>query len=305
MKGIPSLCSNKFKADDIFAVIVNWNQPMDTLECLASLKNQTIGEINIVLVDNGSTDKSVEIISKRHPEIKILPLPDNLGFAGGYNFGIQYALDNNANFIFIINNDAFVDPNAISILLPNAQDSSIGIVAPIIFYADSPKQIWSSGGKLKPILLEHTKKEKQKKTIRSSTPQVIKRDFVTGCCFLAHRKTFETIGLFDERFQMYYEDSDFCIRLKKADLKILVVQDAKAWHKVSLSSGGKDSPNERFWMGKSSIQYFRKHASGSQWLLIIPWRFLSALRTTIRLINNRKFKSLIAFWRGTLEGLIS
>ena len=131
----------------------------------------------------------------------------------------------------------------------------------------------------------------------------MERDFITGCCFLAPRHTFQKTGFFDETFSMYYEDADYCFRVRKLNFKIQVITSASAWHKVSLSSGGRDSPNERYWMGKSSIQFFRKHASRWQLIFIIPYRIGSALRTLMRLTMKMRFRSAVSYTRGIFDGL--
>jgi GT2 family glycosyltransferase len=138
---------------------------------------------------------------------------------------------------------------------------------------------------------------------RGGWDEIIEQDFVTGCCFLAPRSTFETIGLFDEQFTMYYEDFDFSFRVRESGEKILVIPEAKAWHNVSTSSGGRDTPNERYWMARSSIVFFRKHTRGSQRVLITIWRLGSAIRTTLRLLLSGRIPSISAYWRGLWDGL--
>ncbi len=286
----------------IYGVVVNWNRPQDTIECISSLTNQVGVHINIVLVDNGSDDDSVEIVQKAFHDVKIITNASNLGFAIGYNIGIKYALDARADYILIINNDAFIGPNTIINLLEYGQDENVGIVAPIIYFTMDPEIIWSAGGNIRPLLLEYTNKEKGRKK-EDNWPEILKRDFVTGCCFLAARKTFEDIGLFDEHFVLYYEDADYCYRVRKSNLQILVVTKANAWHKVALSSGGRDSPKERYWMGRSSILYFSKHASIWKWFFIIPYRIGSASRTMIRLAINKQFASAYYHIKGIIDGL--
>ena len=120
--------------------------------------------------------------------------------------------------------------------------SDIGIIAPIIYYATPPDLIWSIGGKINPWLLEVSNKLADRVDI-DNPPEIIEQDFVTGCGMLISRSTLEVVNGFDERFKMYYEDSDLCLRIRKAGYKILVVTSAKMWHKVASSSGGKYSPN--------------------------------------------------------------
>ena len=289
-------------SQEIYAIIVNWNRPEDTINCISSILDQDRFQIKIVLVDNGSEDNSINILKNSFPGLTILRNPTNVGFARGYNTGIIYALDSGADFIFIINNDAYIEPRTIHTLLKYAQESNIGIVAPIIYYSNKPDLVWSAGGNLRPLLLEYTNKEAGNRK-DEYLDEVLDRDFVTGCCFLAPKHTFQRIGFFDESFSMYYEDADFCFRVRKLNLKIQVITSASAWHKVSLSSGGRDSPNERYWMGKSSIKFYRKHASRWQLFFIIPFRIGSAFRTLMRLIMKMRFRSAASYARGIFDGL--
>ncbi len=119
---------------------------------------------------------------------------------------------------------------------------------------------------------------------------------------LLTRRLLETVGLFDERFHMYYEDLDFCLRVRRSGFQILVVPGAKMWHKVAQSSGGSDSTFERYWMARSSALYFRKHCHGARWLAVLPWRGGSAVRTTLRLLRQGRREACAAYWRGLRDG---
>jgi GT2 family glycosyltransferase len=121
---------------------------------------------------------------------------------------------------------------------------------------------------------------------------------------LIKRVVFEQIGFFDERFFMYYEDSDFSLRVRKAGFRMLIVPKARMWHSVSQSSQGSNSPNERYWMGRSSVLFFRKHIHDWRWFLIIPWRVGSTMKTTFQLLRRQKSASAKAYLKGTWEGMI-
>ena len=285
----------------VIAVTVNWNLPLDTLVCLDSLSKQDYGNLEFLVVDNGSNDDSVSQISKGCPRANIFVNPKNLGFAGGYNTGIRAALEQGADFVFILNNDTFLDPSAVRRLV-EAYYPGVGILAPFIYFANSPQTIWSMGGKFNPYNLEI----RQKWFYRADPggwPAVIPQDFVNGCGMLFPRSMLEKVGLFDERFYLYYEDADLCYRTRLAKLSILVVPGAKMWHKVSTSSGGGSSPNERYWMARSSIRYFKKYTHGWRWLVVIFWRSGSALRTSLRMLRWRRMESLKAYWRGLWAGV--
>ena len=286
----------------VYVVIVNWNRVDDTRECLASISNSTYDNLKILVVDNGSTDGSTELISRDFPFAEQIHNTENLGFARGYNTGMKHAMDSEAEYIFIINNDATVAPGTISILIKHSTPKN-GILAPLINYSEYPNMIWSSGGLTSSWTLE--KHDPLYEKIDSGDwEQVLKRDFVTGCAMLFPINTLTQIGLFDEKFHMYYEDMDLCLRVREAGLGINVVPTAKVWHKVARSSGGPDTPNERYWMARSSVRFFRKHAKPHQIPVIIFWRILSGLRTSFRLAVNNRSNALRAYWAGLRDGLL-
>lgn len=289
-------------ASSVFALVLNWNRWQDTLECLASLRRQTYPHIHIVVVDNGSIDNSVDRIRQVYPDITLLENPTNLGFAGGANVGIQYVMEQRGDAVFLLNNDTIIAPDTVSIMVQQL-DTYVGVVSPLIYYFDDPQMIWSAGGNLSPLNLEITDSLRGRQNQGTLTP-VMERDFVPGTSMLIPRHTFEAVGAFDERFFMYYEDMDFCLRTRRAGLQILLTTEARVWHKVAVSSGGADSPQERYWMARSSVLYFRKHARNLQRITVVAWRFGSAIRTTARLIWKGRSEASRAYWRGLYDGLI-
>jgi len=285
----------------VYAVTVNWNRPEDTCACVESLLSQERAIAKIVIVDNGSTDDSVSILRSKFPQIELIASPTNLKFGGGFNLGMRHALEAGAESIFIINNDAVIAPDGLASLLQQS-DAEAGVVAPFIYYFDQPDRIWSIGGKIRPWTLEVTH-EGRNMIDKGEWPPVLEQDFVTGCSMLFSRKVLEEVGLFDETFRHYYEDMDLCRRIRQAGYRILVVPQAKVWHKVAASSGGTDTPDERYWMARSSVRYFRKHAKSGRLLVIIPYRFGSAIRTSLRLTGKNRPAAVRAYWQGLMDGL--
>lgn len=235
----------------IFLIILNWNGKEDTLECLASVKRLEIGgcQLEVVVVDNASTDGSVEEIKTRFKEITILQNNRNLGFAEGNNVGIKYALAHGTDYIILLNNDTLVDKNLINKLLKAMEkDRTIGIVGPKIYFApgfeyhrdrykaeERGKVIWYAGGKIdwQNIYashrgvdeVDHGQYDKEEET-----------DFVSGCAMMVRKEVFEKIGLLDARYFLYYEDNDLCQRAKRAGFKIFYTPWAFLWHKNAASS---------------------------------------------------------------------
>ena len=309
---------------NVMIIILNWNRWEDTLGCLASLHEQNVLTTTLIpsgvyegqelqtqaiVVDNGSTDESIEKIRTAYPTIEILALTRNFGFGGGMNAGIKCALDQDIDYVCLLNNDTFVGREFILRMLIHANkpledttnkiNNNVGLMAPAVYYADSPNEIWSTGGGFNWWLMEMTGNHGQGEPL-PDTP--FERQVLTGCALLVRADVFQQIGLLDERFFMYYEDLDFCVSSVRAGYRLLVVPEAKIWHRVSQSSGGVHSPAERFHVAVSSGRYFRKQMRLWQAPLIVPYRIVSALRWTFRLGRSSQWDSIRAYWRGLMFG---
>lgn len=216
-------------------IILNYNGLPFILDCLDSLHQSSIinHQSSIILVDNASADKSVELIKKKFPKIKIIQNRVNLGFAGGNNVAIKYALKNNFDNIMLLNPDTIVEKNFLKPLLQLISNKKIGIVSPVLKGKEGSKIIFALGAKFNPIL-GRTKHVHLKRSPLSAVEQ----EMVSGCAMMVKREVFEKIGLFDERFFLYFEDSDFCLRASKAGFKIYVEPKSVIIHKCSSSLGG-------------------------------------------------------------------
>lgn len=293
----------------IYVIILTWNQYHHTKSCLTSLQKTTYPNLQIVVVDNNSTDGTPEKVNQDFPTATLLTNDENLGFAAGNNIGIRYALENDAAYIFILNNDTLVASSLFERLLAAISQrpdgtvhSSVGMIAPLIYYADEPQRIWSSGGKRHFVTYEKTG-DLAGQIDRGQYAKPVSQDYFTGCAMLLSCRLLKSVGLFDERFFFTYEDSDLCVRARDAGYQLLLAPDAHIWHKVSVSTGGSGSPTERYWMARSSILFFAKHIRGWRWLFVIPFRLGSAILISIRLVSQSKFSSLGPYWRGLHDGI--
>ena len=232
-------------------IILNWNGWEDTLECLKSLYQITYPNYNVIVVDNGSTDNSPEILREIYPEIDIIENKENIGFAEGSNVGIRYALNRGADYILLLNNDTTVDPEFLTELVEAAEENpDVGILGPRIYYYHKPNVMWLSCEKINkwtglPISTNRGK-------------AVEECDYVTGCSIMIKREVFNRVGFFDPDFYLYYEDAEFCIRAKfRAGYRILCIPTAKVYHKVSMSSRS-DSPLYNYYLSRNSLLLLNK-----------------------------------------------
>jgi GT2 family glycosyltransferase len=288
-------------AADTAVVIVAWNQVEKTLDCLATVAALDNPPGRVLLVDNGSAPPLASAVASRFPAVELLRLPDNRGFAGGYNAGIRAALDGGAATVLLLNNDTLLAADALDHLIAElATADAIGLVTAKITYAADPRRIWTVGANLNVFLDLKDGGQGQLDTGQWAAPRDV--DFAPFCAILIRRAVFESVGLLDEAFFLYYEDMDYCRRARRAGWRVRLCPAAHVRHDVSASSGGRDSPLERYWMAQSSGRYFRRHGRGPRLLLIVPFRLVSALKTSLRLLVAGKRDALRAYWRGLWIG---
>jgi len=291
----------------IYAVIVTWNNYVDTRECLNSILSSTLCLSGIVIVDNGSQDGSIEKLKEDFANNSIMHFilnGENLGFAAGVNIGIRFALEHGANYIFLLNNDAVVDKNCVEYLVRKMNDSpSIGITGPRVFYYEDPQRIWHGGGYVSRIKTGVIIPEKNKLVEECGT-EIREVTFLTGCAMLIRREVFERVGFFEEEFFMYGEDVDFCLRATRAGFKLLYVPRAKVWHKIVARP--RITPFVLYHTARNRLLRLRKNFS-------IPYFLYAALIHTVvftpywvlKASKQRDPLALMKAWgRGTLSGLL-
>ena len=210
-------------------IILNWNGKKDTFVCLESMRKETYGNKEIVLVDNGSTDDSVEEIRRAFPEVTLLALEKNLGFTGGNNAGIEYAVKKGADYVYLINNDTTVEPDALEKLVEAAEENpEAGLVAPVIHDMDPPCAIWFAGSALS---LHHGAAwhDNARQPARTEKPYEV--PWVTGCAMLLRAELLGQLGGFDDRYFLSWEDVDLSLRVRDAGRKVMVAPTARIYHK--------------------------------------------------------------------------
>lgn len=252
----------------VYIIVLNWNGRHLLEDCLGSLHKINYSNYKILLVDNGSTDNSVAFVKTHFPDVAILQLDQNFGFAQGNNLGFQHSKTENADYVIFLNNDTWVDPNFIQPLLEPFADEQIGQTIPKIFYADQREKIWYAGGKVNFWTgnIYHVGIRKNDSQQYSKTELT---DYATGCCLAMRVKDFEEIGGFDQSFNMYGEDVDLSIRIRATGKKIFFVPESKIWHKVSASVGGAYSLDKIKRKGSALIKLYFKHAILPECLTVI------------------------------------
>jgi GT2 family glycosyltransferase len=285
----------------VWIVVLNWNGLSDTLACLESLRALHYAERRILVVDNGSTDGSLAAIESAGSRlaIDIIETGKNLGYAGGNNLGIRYALDRGADFVMILNNDTTVDPMLLDELVGAAErHPSAGCFGPWIFYMQEPDRLWFSRSEWEPGASAFTAPGKGRPASECRN-QTTDTEYVCGAALFFRADVVRKIGLLDERFFLVYEDSDWCFRARRAGLGCLMVPAARVWHKIGTSFGSEASPLRGYFSTRNKLLWAEKNVSRREW-----WRMLCAAlrRFYPRLAVDRGAAGSLArawWWAGT------
>lgn len=293
----------------IHIIILNWNGWQDTIPCLHSLQNVTTPH-QILLIDNGSTDDSIQQIQAAFPHTPILSTNTNLGFAGGNNLGISHALTNGADYILLLNNDTIVDPDFLTPLLAAMENNpTIAAANPKIYFLNQPSRIWAAGGQINLWLAQAGNRGRgETDQGQFNTPGSI--DFATGCCLFMRRQAIERIGPLNDAYFAYYEDADWAIRARQQGYQIQYVPESKIWHAVGSASKhttnqqGTQSPFVHYLSARNHLWFIRAYTSGWQRpIALIAYFIQRILFYTFIFIILRRWQKLTALWRGFKDGL--
>ena len=210
--------------------ILNWNGGEDTLQCLHSIFQQDYENFSVIVSDNGSTDGSLEKIRVIFPQVQLIENGVNLGFTGGNNRAINYALDSGADYVWLLNSDAIVGKGCLRQLIECANShEDYGLLSPAVYYQDDQKKLQFCGAIIdwnRQIISVPRIPELIEKT-QAYLPNSI---VLWGTALLIRRKVLEQIGLLDDRYFAYYEDMDFSVRVIRAGFLCHVVFSAFIWH---------------------------------------------------------------------------
>jgi GT2 family glycosyltransferase len=289
----------------VWILLVNWNGKNDTLACLASLRKVSYHPRHILVIDNASTDGSVEAVRAQFPEVEILANARNERFAAANNRGLQRALQAGADLVLLLNNDTEVAPDFLDhLVLAIMSRDDAGMVAPKIYYHHNPNVIWFAGGKVN----LWTGRISHRGLRRLDSPEKFHQteavDYLTGCAILAKRECLEKIGLLDESYFMYAEDADWCWRAQQAGFHCLYQPAAKIWHKVSASTAGAFKVYHKL---RGNFLFFKRHAKWYHWPTITISVMFGAIVEIVRQFRQNPSQALRtagAFWRGFRDILL-
>lgn len=253
----------------VMTIVLNWNNVTDTLACLGSLEQSDYPNHRVLVVDNGSTDGSVQAIRERYPDVLMRETGRNLGYAGGNNVGIRYALKDGANYVCILNNDTTVAPGFMSLLLKALESrDEAGVVIPLIADMVDPDRVWALGAAVDRTRGEITRLHAGESVSALHTKEPFEVDIAPGTAMLVKREVFERVGLLDEKFFLFYEEADWCLPVRQSGYQIVAVPSSVIWHKVTAALG-QTSPAVDYYMLRNRLFFIGRHWAGpARWYLL-------------------------------------
>jgi len=248
----------------IVVLLVNWNGAGDTLDTLASLDRARGGlDVRPLVVDNGSSDDSVQRLRAARPDIDLVATGANLGFAGGNLAGMRHALaDPDVGWLLLLNTDVEVAPGFLPPLVAACADPAVGAAGPKIFYYEPRDRLWAAGGRLR---VRETVTEEwgrgEPDAPRWSTPRDV--SYLTTCCLLVPRDALERVGPLDPAYFINVDDADWCRRAADAGYRLRYEPASVVWHKVAASTAGGYTPTKTFHTGRSNAIFVRRHGGAA------------------------------------------
>lgn len=282
----------------LYVIVLNWNGGDVVSSCIESLEAVTNPSLDIIVVDNASTDSSPDSIRREFPGVELVVNDRNLLYAGGNNVGLRKAMDHGGRYFLLLNNDTEVDPDfAARMLSVFEREEEAGIVGPKILYYDDPERIWYGGGGFYPLLFvpRHRNIRRLSGTFNEEGGET---EFVTGCALMVRREVLDEIGLLDTSYGIYNEDVDFCLRAGAAGWKCFYEPSALVWHKVSSSSGGGMSP---FKLENRLVSNIKLHSRfRPRWwrVLLFPLHLMSFVVLSAGLLLSGRWRLFGGLLRG-------
>jgi hypothetical protein len=286
----------------VVTVILNTNRGEDTLACLTTLEDASYRPQHVIVLDNASTDGSPEVIARRFPEVELIHLEENQGYAGNNNVGIERALALGAGWVFVLNEDTIVAEDCITRMIEAAeQDPQVGIVGPMVYHFSEPGVIQSAGGVLdKRWQAVHVGLNEEDRGQYAEPREV---DYISGCAILVKREVIEQIGGIKAELFYYWEETDWCTRAREHGWKVLHVPQAHLWHK-GVQRDYAPGPNVTYYNTRNRLMFLANHhAPLSVWLYAWGRTLLTLTSWTVRPKWRAMRPHRDAMWQGVLDFL--
>lgn len=271
----------------VYIILVNYNGLEHTLECIESLQEIDYRNFRIIVVDNASSDDCCKKISEKYKYVYCIQSKKNLGFAGGNNLGIKFAMENKADYVLLLNNDTTVEKNFLKVLVnEQLKDKNKNVkvtIAKIKNYYDR-NIIWYAGGDIdlfKANTIVYGLREEDNGQFDSKKEV----GFASGCCMLIDKEVIEKVGYLNESYFLYYEDTDYSCRIRKGGYKMMYCPESVIYHKESVSTE-RFSENYQYYFVRNRLLFTKNNMSFKSkitgYCMFILW--------LIKMTSSKKFK---------------
>ncbi len=285
----------------VWSIVLNWHQTEATIVCLDALLASVPGldPARVIVVDNESREAALACMRRAFPDIVLLPQTRNLGFSGGMNIGIRYALEHDAWAVFLLNNDALVAPDALMELVATLRGrQDLGIVSAKVFQMDDPQRFWAAGAQFTGRRVCHLGAGE----LDAGQYDVHPPEIVYVCAALVRGSLLRMLGGFDERYFMYYEDIDLNLRARSAGYAATLAPAAHVWHHDALST--RALPEQRlFYEACSRQRFFARHLRGHHRLRFYPAELRYGLALVLRYLRRGRLRSAAAYLWGSVAAV--
>jgi len=271
----------------VSVITVNYDHPEVTLALLSSLRLITYPNIEIIVVDNASPKDDPAILKSSYPEIIFIQSPINLGFAGGNNIGIRKS---KGEYLLLINNDMEVEPGFLEPLVEKCESNAkIGAVSPKIKFYDHPDTIQYCGQAPMNLYTMRSHGIGHGIVDNGQFDTDSQTHFVHGAAMMVPRSVVIKVGLMPECYFLYYEELDWCARIKRAGYQLWYVHSSVILHKESISTG-KLSPFKTYYLNRSRLLYLRRNVNGITFLVALLYQILVAIPKNLTVFLLKKDK---------------
>lgn len=290
----------------VFVLILSYNGMRWLEDCLPSVLNMDYPNSEVVVIDNGSTDGTAEYLQIKFPQVQIVEINPNVGYARGFNAGLKYAAARGAEYFLVMNNDTVIDRGALTALVEIAATKDrVGFVTGKVYFYDRPEVFQSVGKHDDPILWNGDYigwGEKDTGQFEEPAERVWADDVFT----LVNRKMYDEIGGYDPQFFLQCEEWDWQVRAKKRGWRIYYSPTAKLWHRVSATTGGAGSPINEYFLQRNSLVVIAKYGGFRRYIRYFAWsafRVLDRLLRALVQLNRAKLRPRLARMFGFTAGV--
>ena len=260
----------------VTAVIVNWNGKRELLECLDSLCRLDYPEdcLEIVVVDNGSTDGSREAVAEAFDNVCILENNRNIGYVRAVNRGIEHAVGHGADYVWVLNNDILADGHSLSRMVEAGERNKLaGVIGPLVCSFEDPNRIDNSGYRIDYWTGRLIKLHFGEDIFQNQDMETASVETNLGCANLIRSEVFDKVGLFAPVYEIYFEETDFNVRVGREGFQVILARGARVIHKHAATMNKHLLRRARFLL-RNLLIFQLKHASARHLVVFLPYYFL-------------------------------